>query len=99
MGLTWLISGWTLDAFLVLLVLLPLVVGRWWVVAALIGPLIVVVGYELTGYVDESGSDGTGPALILGVFALNVYGLFMLILVGIRKVFDFFRNRWVTAHS
>jgi hypothetical protein len=99
MGLTWLISDWTLDAFVVLLILLPLVVGRWWVVAALIGPLIAVVALELTGHVDESGSDGTGPALLWGVFVLNVYGLFMLILVGIRKVFDFFRRRRVAATS
>ena len=96
---TWLSADWAETVFFASVVLLPLIVGRWWVVAALAGPFIAVVAIELTGHVYEGGSDGPESALFWGIFALDFYGLLMLILVGIRKVFDFFRNRRVTANS
>lgn len=90
---TWLSADWAKTVFFASAVLLPLIVGRWWVVAALAGPLIASVTFELTGHVYEGGSDGPEPGLLWVVFALDFYGLLMLILVGIRKAFDFVRNR------
>ncbi len=82
--------------------LLPLVVGRWWVVAALVGPLIAGVALELTGHMPESDSNGGLEydfGFIFFVLFLSLAGNLMLILVGVRKVFDFLRRRWLTARA
>lgn len=97
---TWLHGDWTGYVLYTSIALLPLIVGRWWVVAALAGPFIALVALELTGYVYEGGSDGPeSPLFPWGIIALFFWELLMLILVGIRKAFDFLRNRWVTANS
>jgi len=82
--------------------LLPFVVGRWWVVAALAGPLLAGVALELTGHMPDSEGNG-GLEYDFGfsffVLFLILAGNLMLILVGVRKVFDFLRRRWLTART
>ena len=89
-------------AFYVSVLLLPLIVGRWWVVAALAGPLVAGVALELTGHMPEGDSDG-GLEYEFGfaffVLFLVLSGNLMLILVGVRKVFDFLRQRWLNAKA
>lgn len=88
-------------AYYASVILLPLIVGRWWVVAALAGPFIASVALDLTGHVSERGSGSDGPefGFIVVIFFLVFSGFLMLILVGIRKTFDFLRKRWRTATS
>jgi hypothetical protein len=96
---TWLGGVWTGDVFFAA-VLLPLIVGRWWVVAALAGPFIALVALELSGHVYEGGSDGPESYLFpWGIIGLFFWELVMLILVGVRKAFDFLRKRRLTATS
>jgi apolipoprotein N-acyltransferase len=83
-------------AYFALVILLPLIVGRWWVVAALAGPLVAGVALELTGHMPED--DGNGGleydfGFIFFVLYLVLSGNLMLILVGVRKGFDFLRKR------
>jgi len=89
-------------AFYASVLLLPLIVGRWWVVAALAGPLVAGVALELTGLMPEDDSNG-GLEYEFGfgffVLFLILSGNLMLILVGVRKVFDFLRQRWLTAKT
>jgi len=83
-------------------VLLPLVVGRWWVVAALAGPLIAGVALELTGHMPESEGNGGLEydfGFIFFVLFLILMGNLMLILVGVRKLFDFISRRWLTPKA
>ena len=95
----WLSDDWGF-AFYASVFLLPLIVGRWWVVAALAGPFIASVALDLTGHMYEGGSDGAESYLFpWGIIGLFFWELVMLILVGIRKAFDFLRNRWVIANS
>lgn len=82
--------------------LLPLVVGRWWVVAALAGPLIAGVALELTGHMPESEGNGDLEydfGFIFFVLFLILAGNLMLILVGVRKLFDFISRRWLTPKA
>jgi hypothetical protein len=104
MGLsTWMTDGSSADGVMDRLafgaaILVPLIIGRWWVVAALAGPFIASVALDLTGYVPERVSDGPEfEGLSWVIFFLVVYGLFMLILVGIRKAFDHWRRRQAAA--
>ena len=97
--LLWLSADWWGLALYASVVLLPLIVGRWWVVAALAGPLIASVALDLTGHVPERVSDGPEFGFIFFVFFLVLSGNLMLILVGIRKAFDFLRKRRLTATS
>lgn len=82
--------------------LLPFIVGRWWVVAALVGPLVAGVALELTGHMPESEGNG-GLEYDFGfaffVLFLILSANLMLILVGVRKGFDFLRRRWPSANS
>ena len=76
--------------------LLPLIVGRWWVVAALAGPLIAGVALELTGHMPESEGNGGLEydfGFVFFVIFLSLAANLMLILVGVRKGFDFLRKR------
>lgn len=103
MGLSIWLGGdgahWGSEVFFVLAILLPLIVGRWWVVAALAGPFIALVALHSTGNSHEVGSDPIDSSLLMGIVALFFWELVMLILVGIRKVFDFLRNRRAAAIS
>jgi hypothetical protein len=73
---------------LVSLLLVPLIVGRWWVVGALVGPGLSLLIMQLTG-VAVRLDDGTGPAInYRTIFFLIVVGLVMLLLVGLRFLFD-----------
>jgi hypothetical protein len=80
--------------------LLPFIVGRWWVVAALVGPLMAGVALELTGHMPESDSGGGLEydfGFVFFVIFLSLVANVMLILVGVRKLFDFFRRRRLSA--
>jgi len=82
--------------------LLPLVVGRWWVVAALAGPLIAGVALELTGHMPESESDGGLEydfGFVFFVIFLSLAANLMLILVGVRKGFDYLRKRRLASRA
>lgn len=82
-----------------LIILVPLIVGRWWVLAALAGRFIALVALQQTGHMFHD-SDGYEAALgYLSIVGLVILGLFMLILVGIRMAFDLWRDRGVTANS
>ena len=102
---TWLSAEWSLPTgsgyvFLALIVLIPLIVGRWWVLAALAGQFIAIVALQLTGHMFP-GLDGqeTELSYLIIVVGLVIYGLFLLVLVGIRMAFDFLRKRRLTATS
>ncbi len=83
-------------------ILLPLIVGRWWVVACLVGPLIAGVALELTGQMPEDDGNG-GLEYDFGfaffVLFLILAGNLMMVFLGVRKVFDFLRKRWTTARA
>lgn len=96
--LLWLRADWG-YAFYASVVLLPLIVGRWWVVAALAGPFIASVALDLTGHVPERVSDEPEFGFIFVAFFLVFSGFLMLILVGIRKAFDFLLKRRLPATS
>ncbi len=88
------------------LVLVPLAVGRWWVVGALAGPGLSLLIMQLTG-VTVRLDDGTGLALnYRTIFFLIVVGGAMLLLVGLRSLFDDLRHsradarpEWREIHS
>jgi len=70
------------------LVLVPLSVGRWWVVGALAGPGLALLVMQSAGAVVQL-DDGSGPALnYRTIFFLVVVGLVMLLLVGLRSLYD-----------
>jgi hypothetical protein len=74
-------------------ILVPLVVGRWWVVAALAGQLIALVALQLSGQSIQGLDNTEVPALsTLGIIGLVASGIYLLILVGIRKAFDRWRH-------
>jgi hypothetical protein len=85
-------SGYVLSA---LTILVPLIVGRWWVLAALAGQLVALVALQLTGQLIH-GLDSEVSALPWGIAGLVVSGLFFSILVGIRKAFDRWRHHRAT---
>jgi hypothetical protein len=73
---------------LVALFLVPLIVGRWWVLAALAGPGLALLIMQSTG-VAVRLDDGSGPAInYRTIFFLAVAGAVMLIMFGIRFVSD-----------
>lgn len=89
-------------AYYALVILLPLIVGRWWVVAALAGPLVAGVALEVTGHMPEDDSNGGLEydfGFIFFVLYLVLSGNLMLILVGVRKGFDFLRKRRLAAKA
>ncbi|HEU4461067.1 MAG TPA: hypothetical protein VFR75_00605 [Solirubrobacterales bacterium] len=82
--------------------LLPLVVGRWWVAAALVGPLVAGVALELTGHMPDSEGNGGLEydfGFVFFVIFLSLAANLMLILVGVRKLFDFLQRRRRTANA
>jgi hypothetical protein len=81
-------------------ILVPLVVGRWWVIAALAGPVVALAALQATGH-EVQQFEGWYPPLTnpFTIFGLLILALVMLALVGIRKVFDFWRGRRATAGS
>lgn len=88
-------------AFYASVLLLPFIVGRWWVVAALLGPLVAGGVLELTGHMPESEGNGGLEydfGFVFFVVFLSLSANLMLVLVGVRKVFDFLRRRRATAN-
>ncbi|HXQ89292.1 MAG TPA: hypothetical protein VN733_06590 [Solirubrobacterales bacterium] len=99
LGLSWDLWG---IAFYASVLLLPFIVGRWWVVAALAGPLVAGVALELTGHMpDTEGNGGLEYdfGFIFFVLFLSLAANLMLILIGVRKLFDFLRRRRQTARA
>ncbi|HVO52881.1 MAG TPA: hypothetical protein VMT37_00555 [Solirubrobacterales bacterium] len=87
------------SLYLIALVAVPLIVGRWWVVASLAGWLVALVILQVTGHWYQ-GSDGwSRPLNPLAFFGMTFFGLLMLALVGIRKAFDFWRGRRSAADA
>jgi hypothetical protein len=80
-------------AFLLLLVVVPLIVGRWWVVAALGGGVGALTILKLTGQTIYDTDGYSDPLSRLSFIGLAIFGLLMLALVGIRLVFDRWRAR------
>jgi hypothetical protein len=79
------------------LLLVPLIVGRWWVVGLLAGPGLALLLMQLTGVAVQL-DDGTGPAMnYRTIFFLIVVGLVTLILVGLRFLFDDVRHSRIDA--
>ena len=74
------------------LLIVPLVVGRWWVVLAMVGPAISLTVMQIAGIAVRL-DDGTGPAWnYRTVFMFSVLTLFMGLLVAIRHSFDVWRE-------
>jgi hypothetical protein len=88
-------------AFYASVFLLPFIVGRWWVVAALAGPLVAGVALELTGHMPDSEGNGGLEydfGFIFFVLFLILSANLMLVFVGVRKGFDYLR-RWLAARA
>lgn len=79
-------------ALLVCLILVPLIVGRWWVLTALAGWVIASVVLQSTGHVAEGGGEDHW-GLIGVIVGLALWGSVFLILVGTRMAFDRWRRR------
>ena len=72
----------------IVLFLVPLIVGRWWVVGAIAGPLLALLILQLTGAA-VSLDDGTGPAFnYRTIFFLIVVASVLLLLGSLRRVFE-----------
>ena len=84
---------------LAIFILVPLVV-RWWVVAALAGPVVALAILQVTGH-EVQQLEGWYPPLTnpFTIFGLLILAFVMLALAGIRKAFDFWRGRRATAGS
>lgn len=96
-GLNDALSTPLLAAAAVALLLIPLAVGRWWVVGALAGPGLALAIMQLTG-VAVRLDDGTGPAFnYRTLFMLSEVGSVMLLLVGLRFLFDDIRRNRADA--
>src|SRR4029077_16266608 len=81
--------------FLALIVIVPLVVGRWWVVLALAGPLAFLAYWQATGR--HVYADGQAPPLNAeSIAGFILLALWFLLLVGVRKVWDDRRRWWAT---
>jgi hypothetical protein len=79
--------------------LVPLVVGRVWVLGAMAGPFIALVIMQRAG-VTVTLDDTTGPALnYRTIFQLIALSVVMLAVVGIRGAFDAARDRRASSGS
>lgn len=79
-------------AFLTLTVIVGAAVGRWWVLAALIGGFLPLVYLQATGYLGH-GFDGADPISPSSIAGLIWCGLFLLLGVGLRWLWERFRAR------
>jgi hypothetical protein len=78
--------------FLALTVVAGFAVGRWWVLASLIGGLLPLIYLQETGYLGH-GFDGADPIAPSSVSELVWLGLSLLLGVGIRRLWDYLRPR------
>jgi hypothetical protein len=95
-------SDWWGTVLYASVILLPLIVGRWWVVACLVGPLIAGVALQLTGQMpDMEGNGGLEYdfGFVFFVLFLILSGNLMMVFLGVRKGFDFLRKRRLTAEA
>lgn len=78
----------------VLYVVAPILVNRWWVLLSLAGPLAMLAFFQIATDRLVQTLDGYAPPLnvesISGLFWL---GLGMLLIVGVRKLWDLLRRR------
>jgi hypothetical protein len=84
---------------LAVFILVPLVVGRWWVVAALSGPFFALATLQVTGHEVLQFESLAQPLNPVTIAWLLLLGLVLLVLVGIRRAFDLWRGRRTTAAS
>jgi hypothetical protein len=80
-------------AILAFFIFVPLAVGRWWVVASLVGRFAALAILELTGHMFHNTDGWEKPLGSLSILGIFLFGLVMLALVGLRKVFDVWRGR------
>jgi hypothetical protein len=86
-------SPWTVSALLILTpVALGAFVGRWWVLAALIGSLAALGYLQLTGYISPE-HDGEPPLGIPSWAAMVEIGLILLLGIGLRRGWVFLNDR------
>lgn len=78
-----------------IVVLVTMAVGRWWVVAATAGPFIALLVLQLTGHLAHELDGWALPLNVVSIFGLVYLGLGLLILVGVRKLFDLCRRKAV----
>jgi hypothetical protein len=71
-------------------------VGRWWVLASLIGGLLPLVYLQETGYLGH-GFDGADPIAPSSVSELVWLGLALLLGVGIRRLWDYLKPQVAAA--
>ena len=72
-------------AFVVAGLLVGFAVGRWWVVAALLGPLLTLGYLQVTGYVSP-WHDGASPLSIPTIAQMFWSALFLVMGVGLRRL-------------
>lgn len=85
-------EGLAVLAFAALAVVVGIAVGRWWVLLSLIGGLLPLVYLQETGYLGH-GFDGANPIAPSSISDLVWYGLFLLLGVGIRHLWDYLRPK------
>jgi hypothetical protein len=73
-------------------VLAGFLVGRWWVVLAWVGPLVVLWSLQATGDF-ALGFDGATPTAFSTIFIESAFAMMMLLGVGLRRIWDDFRAR------
>jgi hypothetical protein len=72
-------------------ILIGFFVGRWWVVLAWIGPLVVLGYLKATGDF-ALGFDGATPTSFSTIFIESAFAMMMLLGVGLRRTWDDFRS-------
>jgi hypothetical protein len=84
---------WTVS---IVLILTPIALGafveRWWVFAALLGPVAALGYLQLTGYISPE-HDGEPPLGIPSWAAMVEIGLILLLGVGLRRGWGFLSGR------
>jgi hypothetical protein len=69
-------------------IVLPLIVARWWVILALVGPVISLLIMQAAGTTFEELDGRTTPLNRVTVFWLGFLTFLMLMLFGLRWLFD-----------
>ena len=78
--------------FVALTALVGIAVGRWWVLVSLIGGLLPLIYLQESGYLGH-GFDGADPIAPSSISDLVWYGVFLLLGVGVRHLWDHLRPK------
>jgi len=75
--------------------LIPLLVGRFWIIAALAGPVVLLALFQAVGY-DASGWDGVEAQPFNGriIFNLGMAAIWLQAMTAVRIVWDGLRGPW-----